>query len=165
MTALTPSWGELKRIGVTYQKAKSCVINTSLAGWIAEGDKPKGSLWMQTDVQWSWKTNLSGELCFWMHEGSADKCERYGNLSWVACYCRQFCDMSCSLFWIFGTSEKLKAYDLDSHLFSCLRKNRIKKQSCDMYSVLNKSLLLPSSADMCAHNGNICMLEQVIRTH
>lgn len=33
-------------------------------------DKPKGPLWIQMDVQWSWKMNLSGELCFWMHDGS-----------------------------------------------------------------------------------------------
>lgn len=50
-TALTPAWGEVKSIEMTYQKAKARVINTSLAGWIAEGDKPKVSRWIQIDVQ------------------------------------------------------------------------------------------------------------------
>lgn len=42
------SW---ERIEMTYQKAKACVINTSLAGWIAEGDKSKVLPWIQIDVQ------------------------------------------------------------------------------------------------------------------
>lgn len=49
MAAPTPA--ELKGIGMIYQKAKACVINTSLTGWIAKGDKPQVPLCIQIDVQ------------------------------------------------------------------------------------------------------------------
>lgn len=55
---------------MTYQKAKACVINTSLDGWIAEGDKPKVPLWIQIDVTVELEEEPEWRIVFLMHEGS-----------------------------------------------------------------------------------------------
>lgn len=75
------AWDKLTSFEVTYQKAEACVINTSLSRWQAWSPW-LNTYWDTAKQAWSWVENSvfnAWGLC-------ADKCQQYGNLSWVACF-------------------------------------------------------------------------------
>lgn len=166
-------WDELKRFAVTYQKAKACIINTSLAEWIAVGDRPKVPLWIQIDVQYSWKKNLSGKFCFLMHQGSlqtnaSNMVISLGLRASVLQSRAETCHAACFEFW--GQVRKWSPVTLTVTSLQCEERSRHERS---IYAVkiasevrLQTLILIPLH-QMCAYNGENLMLNHavIIWTH